>query len=439
MCRLVLSAKVVIMMPNFEHFPAINSDDCVPIVIAGGGVAALMMAVALGRQGWACVVIAPEDLSEDLSLASLADHKDARTIAIMADGIDWLSGLGVWEGLAPLSAPLQELWIEDDSGGMPVRRGFGARGMGAGDMDAGGAGAFGWNVPAAALKQALLAYVRGVSNITLMGQNKIQNVRNHYRHVDITLDHGDTMRAQLLIAMDGAGSPVRRMIGIEPKGFGVNQMALVCHVTHQAPHHHISTEFYGRDHQITCIPMPGEASAINIVGSERMIAAMQVRLDQDPVACLTELTRGRYGTVTGATPPVLYPVRPHLVPEWGRGRVLLAAEAAHVMPPIGAQGLNISIGDVLCLAGLLGQTDAETGPAKDPAKDPGHGRIVRAYQQNRCRNVQMRRLATGALSGVVHGDWPGLSHIRRLGLILAADCGPVRQRLIQFGMGAMRG
>lgn len=390
-----------------------------PILIAGGGIAGLYMAMMLNNRGWPVTVIEARPLTINAEAAS-----DSRTIALMDDAIDLLQSWGLWPFVKSHCAPLKELWLEDDSKGWPQRSGFSANEV--------HHEAFGWNVPALALHEVLLAGIRNRPGITLIDRTIIQETHHDYRHISVTLNDGCALTAQLLIAMDGANSPLRQHAGIAPHPFGVAQMAMVTRIGHDAPHHNISTEFYGRGHQITQIPLPDEdgrpASALNIVGPESWIGGFDPDDQSGFLSRLFTLTRGYMGTIRTCTAPRLYPVRPHYVHEWFHGRMILAAEAAHVMPPIGAQGLNISIGDARCLAELLGDYD--------PTKDPGHGRICRAYQYSRRLALAPRIAATAILSNIVHGGAPGSHTIRRIGMRIASDVGPVRRGLIRFGMTA---
>ena len=370
------------------------------------------MATALSRIGWDCQIIDSRPIT--------AAPNDLRTIAIMMNGIAILKEWGLWPILAPDAAPLRELWLEDDSLGWPLRQGFAA-----GDI---GTEAFGYNIPAAQLRAALLTSLQANDRVTLTGEKKIVGIDSNHRQATLTLDSGEVLHTPLVIAIEGAHSPLREYLKIPTKFFAVNQMAMVCQISHDRPHHDVSTEFHGKNGQVTLIPMPGQHSAVNIVGTEAMISRLHHLSPDELRAAIQDLTRDALGHITAVSPPRLYPVRPFRVSQWVKGRCVLAGEAAHVMPPIGAQGLNISMGDIACLTDLL-------GPAT-PNKDPGQASTLRHYQRRRQLDLAARCAATGALARAVHGWMPGLDPLRRVGLLAAGQVGPLRRALMRFGMAA---
>ena len=106
------------------------------------------------------------------------------------------------------------------------------------------------------------------------------------------------------------------------------------------------------------------------------------------------------------------------------GRVALAAEAAHVLPPIGAQGLNTSVADIAALAAILGR-----------GGDPGAPEALAAYQAARARDIAARAAAIDLYNRVTRSPAAPAQALRRLGLQLLHDVAPLRQALIRAGMG----
>jgi 2-octaprenyl-6-methoxyphenol hydroxylase len=389
--------------------PSDDSFSC-DIVIIGAGIPGLMMATAMAQAGWHCRLIDAYPMP-----TATQSETDQRTIAVMMTGIELLKSWGIWPMIAADSAPLRELWLEDDAMGWPVRQGFSATEI--------GQSSFGYNIPAAGLRMALIDHLRQYDHVDILAPCAIEKIENTYHRATIYTKDAQTLTADLVIVMDGVNSPVREMLGIQRHGFGVNQMAMVCHVDHDRPHNDISTEFHGSDGQVTLIPMPGQRSAINIVGTEKRIAQLNALSGDDFQQALGDLTRNELGKITAASAPRLYPVRPMRVRQWVAGRFVLAGEAAHVMPPIGAQGLNITFGDIACLTNLVGQ--------KSDGIDTN---ILRQYQRSRQIDLGLRCAATGALARVVHGWMPGIDPVRRLGLELSGRIAPLRRALMRFGM-----
>ena len=170
------------------------------LLIAGAGAAGLTMAVAAVDAGWRVALIDPGPMT-----AKPHEHSagDARTTAIMASGIRMLERLGVWDGLAGISAPLRLLELVDDSVRPPMRQRFDASEIGQ-DW-------FAQNIPNDALKGALLARLAGSDKITMLPGNKVLSISNRGDHMLVATETG-RLTTRLLVAADGHKSPCRQML-----------------------------------------------------------------------------------------------------------------------------------------------------------------------------------------------------------------------------------
>ena len=389
------------------------------LLIAGAGAAGLTMAVAAVDAGWRVALIDPGPMT-----AKPHEHSagDARTTAIMASGIRMLERLGVWDGLAGISAPLRLLELVDDSVRPPMRQRFDASEIGQ-DW-------FAQNIPNDALKGALLARLAGSDKITMLPGNKVLSISNRGDHMLVATETG-RLTTRLLVAADGHKSPCRQMLRLSVSARTPRETALVFNTDHSLDHDGVSYEFHGpltgngKTAQVTTIPLPGKRSAINVVGDQATISAI---MDMDPAARATmvgQATRQVLGTITETEAPKSFPIRPFTARRLSAERAVLIGEAAHALPPIGAQGLNTTLADIAVLIDLMGDA------AND---DPGRQQVTDSYARQRRADIMARSNATGMLSDMVHRGNPLIDRLRRVGLQAIGNIGPLRRQLMARGM-----
>lgn len=379
----------------------------VDILVAGGGTAGLAAAAALGTLGLKvlCVDPAPDE----------AD--DLRTTAILQPGRDLLARAGLWAGVEAEATALRVMRIVDARGQRPVARDFEA-----GEI---GEAPFGWNVPNRALKRAFAARLASLPNVELRRASFAGRLARE-EEVVVDLSDGSRVAGSLLVGADGRNSAVRRACGI---GVGVTrfgQTALVFAVSHAEPHHGVSTEVHLRGGPFTLVPLPDRdgrpCSAVVWMtdGAEaRRLAAL-------PPPAFAREANGRSAGVMGDLAPLgerqAWPIVTQVAHRMTARRTALMAEAAHVVPPIGAQGLNMSLADIAALEHLAGERRGEIG---------GDAWLA-VYARAREADVRLRALGIGVLNRVSQG---GLGPLRALGVRAIHDVRPIRHGLMRLGLG----
>ncbi|NAZ35777.1 FAD-dependent monooxygenase [Rubellimicrobium sp. CFH 75288] len=392
--------------------------DRVDIVVAGGGAAGLAAAAAFGTLGLrvVCVDPAPEDGPDPAG--------DLRTTAILAPGRVVLEGAGLWEGIANHATPLRVMRIVEAGGPRPVRRDFVAGELGRTE--------FGWNVPNRILRRAFAARLAALPGVDLRRGVGFASRLAGAEEVVVGLTDGRRVAARLLVGADGRHSAVRAACGIGARVLRYGQKALVLAVCHETPHEGVSTEVHARGGPFTLVPLPDhEGSPCSAVVWMTDGAEARRLLALSPEA-LAEAVNARSAGVMGPLRPVgpvqAWPVVTLTADRLVARRTALMAEAAHAVPPIGAQGLNMSLADLGALVAL----------ARERPGGIGTDAWLRDYARMREPDIRLRAAGIDLLNRASIAGAAPLRLARGLGLRAMHDLGAVRRGLMRLGLGLDR-
>jgi 2-octaprenyl-6-methoxyphenol hydroxylase len=388
------------------------------ILIAGGGVAGLTAAAAFGTAGFRVVIVDPTPpvTTDD------ATGSDLRTTAFLQPARQFLEAAGLWTKLAPFAAPLQVMRIVDAGTDAHVTRDFDAADIS--DQP------FGWNLPNWLLRREMVARLTELPNVDFRPGTGFAGMLARDAAAIVTLSDGTQISARLVIGADGRGSPVRTAAGIEVKTMRYGQKALTFAVTHDAPHDNISTEVHRAGGPFTLVPLPDHdgnpCSAVVWMekGAEvNRLAALSVA---DFEAAANDRSAMLYGPLKLVSRRSVWPIISQIAQSLTAPRMALVAEAAHVMPPIGAQGLNMSLRDLACLLDLAtAQPDQLGTPA-----------MLDAYARKRHPDIKLRITGIDALNRASIAGGPVFQTLRSKGIEALYGAAPVRRTLMQLGLGA---
>jgi 2-octaprenyl-6-methoxyphenol hydroxylase len=231
----------------------------------------------------------------------------------------------------------------------------------------------------------------------------------------------------VVIAADGRHSIARKAAGIATTAWTYPQSAIVTWFEHQRPHHGISTEFHRTAGPFTTVPMLGNASSLVWVETKAEADRLCALDETGFRRSLEQRLSGLLGTIGEIGPRDAFPLS-GLKPEaFGRDRVLLAGEAAHVIPPIGAQGLNLGLRDAAALADCM--ADALAGH-----HDIGGPGVMTAYSDLRRSDVNSRVWAIDLLNRSLLSSYLPVHLLRGLGLHVLNVVGPLRRAVIAEGL-----
>ncbi len=389
------------------------------IFISGGGIAGLAAAACFGAAGFRVILAdpVPPPKQDD-------DRSDLRSTAYLRPSRTLLERAGVWSALDPEATPLRVLRVIDTHGRPPqIREDRAFR------AEETGAEAFGWNVPNWLARQALARRAAEMPEVELRLGTGFAALFARETGVVVTLTDGSRIAARLAIAADGHASPLREAagIGVDIRRYG--QKALAFAVTHERPHEDVSIEIYARGGAFTLVPLPDHdgrpASAVVWMNDGPEALRLAALDDAAFGAAATERSCGVLGALAPIGPRRLWPVVTQTARALAATRVALVAEAAHVLPPIGAQGLNTSLADI---AELLAQAVADPGRLGTEA-------MLDAYVGARARDLSRRAAVVDLFNRVCRSDAAPVAALRLAGLRAVHGIAPVRRRVMQAGLG----
>lgn len=334
----------------------------------------------------------------------------------MQPSIQLLRYLGIWPGtLEGQTAPLRKLRIVDDTGSLFVAPtlDFACEEL---DLEA-----FGWNIPLALLVPALrkCAEDHGVTFIeaTATGAKTASDA------ISVFLSNGTEISASLCLAADGANSVLRKAAGIATDNWSYDQTAIATSFAHSMGHGNISTEYHKAAGPFTTVPLPGNHSSLVWMERPARAEILMAMGDKELAAEIQIETHGEFGLIGNLGPRKSFPMKGLTARQFARNRVLLIGEAAHVVPPIGAQGLNMSLRDAALAADLI-----------LASKDAGSDGLMLEYNALRRKEVLPRQQLIDLMNkSLLLGLLP-LEGARAFSLAALHYLGPLKHVVMQHGL-----
>ena len=390
------------------------------ILISGGGVAGLCAAAAFGTAGFSVICVEPAAPVTDAA----GPGADLRTTAFLQPAVAVLRAAGLWDRLAPQACALQIMRIVDAGGAEPVARMTK-------DFDAADISdqPFGWNLPNWLLRREMVARIAELPNVTFLPGVATTKLITRDAVALVSLSSGQSVSARLVIAADGRGSTMRAAAGIGVKTTHYGQKAVTFAVSHPVPHDNVSTEIHRSGGPFTLVPLPDRDGlpCSAVVWMETGPEA--VRLSTLPVtefeAAATARSCHVLGPLTLASRRMIWPIISQIADRMAGDRVALMAEAAHVVPPIGAQGLNMSLADLAVLLELAQADRAGLGNAA----------MLAAYHRRRYWDIRARGIGIEALNRASMAQGQGLRDLRAAALSALYAATPVRKAVMRVGLG----
>jgi len=385
------------------------------VVVVGGGPAGLSAACLLAEQNLSTAIVSPFYPKQ-----APQGKRDPRTIAMMQPSVRLMEHMGLWpKALKDVSSPLNHLRLVDDSGnlfnGTEVL--FNCEELS--DQP------FGWNMPLPDLSQALLALARN-SKIDFYEDEALgAPLKND--GVELQMANLGSLKAKVIVAADGRASNLRKSAGIGMAEWFYDQVAIGAVFSHSGPHNDTSTECHKQDGPLTTVPMPdNHSSLVWMVRPERGKELMALT-DKEFAGELQLELHGELGIISDVINRKSFPMQGLNAMRYARNRVILIGEAAHVVPPIGAQGLNMSLRDGAMAAELIGDAHAF-------GDDIGADKLLTKYDTARRRDVWPRQKIIDLMNRSLLSSLPIVHDARAFGLNLVNRIAPLRSKVMREGI-----
>lgn len=379
------------------------------VAVVGGGPAGLSAAIALAQAG-----------SNTVLIARRRAYPDNRTTALLGGSIEFLHELGVWQRCGDQAAALETMRLVDDTGRLiraPEVR-FSSHEI--------GRDAFGCNLENRVLVAALEARAAEIAGLDRLDDDA-EIIVPSADEVTVSTAGGHSVAARLVVGADGRHSLSREAAGIAVSKRDLHQVALTFSLSHSRPHRNISTEFHTVHGPCVFVPLPGNRSSVVWVAAPKEAERLFLLTDEDLSEAAEKQSHFTLGQVRVEPGRHLFPLAIERPKKFAQSRIALVGEAAHVIPPIGAQGLNLGFRDAADIADLVREAIAA-------GNDPGDSRMLQRYDRARRADVLSRTFVIDVANRSLLSDLLPMQSLRATGLRLIGSIGPLRRLAMREGL-----
>lgn len=387
------------------------------LLIVGGGMVGASLACALADQNMRIGLVEATPFA-----ASAHPSYDDRSIALAQGTKRIFQTLGLWESLGPTATPIRHIHISERGG-----PGFAHL-----DSVEEGVDALGYVAEARLIGAALLAKLPGLRGVELLCPARLERVaiEPESARADICRGDGRTveLRASLLVAADGANSPVREQLGVDTLRWEYGQQAVIANVTPALPHRNVAYERFTGDGPVALLPMSDHRCAVVCTVNDPDVPAVLALDDAGFAALLHRRFGDRLGHFSRIGHRQAYPLFLLKAREHARHRVAIIGNAAHALHPIAGQGFNLGLRDMAALAEIVAD-------ARRDGRDIGDRAVLDRYADWRRWDQRQTIAITDALTRLFGNPLPPVRAARNLGLLAFDLCPPIKRAFARQTMG----
>lgn len=374
------------------------------VIIAGGGLVGLTLAIALDTHGLKVAVIDPLDPA-----VQQAKGFDGRASAIASASWAMLEAVGIAGQLRPHGCEIRRIEVRD--------------GLQADALDftvSENDEPLGVMVENRVLRQALHAEATARAGITLLMPDKAAYTGRDGAGVRMRLQSGAQLAAPLLVAAEGRNSPTRDAAGLRVATWKYGHSAIISAFDHSIDHKNIAHEIFYPDGPFALLPLlPGTRSALVWTVKAADAPGVLALSDRAFLAEIAKRSGSLLGEVSLAAPRSAFPLGFHHGSTIVAERLALVGDAAHGIHPIAGQGLNLGFRDVAALVEVL-VDGARLG------LDLGDVQILKRYQRWRATDALAVSVATDTLTRLFGLPGRPARAIRRFGLGAVQRIAPLK-------------
>ncbi|MBI4995625.1 MAG: UbiH/UbiF family hydroxylase [Rhodocyclales bacterium] len=380
------------------------------VVIVGGGLAGLSLAVALKRSRLSIGLVEGRAPVQP-------EGWDARIYAISPANARFLTDIGAWRHLDPARIqPVRTMEVYGDEGG---RLDFSAYDAGVAELA--------WIIESSLMQLELWETARRQGNVTLLCPGVPRQLTFAADAATLTLADGKELRSRLVVAADGADSWTRAAAGIEVSFKPYEQHGVVANFTTEKPHRETACQWFRADGVLAYLPLPG--NLISIVWSTPPEHAAELLALSPEALCDRVADAGgrRLGALSLVTPPAGFPLRLMRAPRMVAPRLALIGDAAHAIHPLSGHGINLGFQDARVLA--------ETLADRPEHVDCGDLAWLRRFERARKEEVIALQSVTDGLQRLFGLPGQPFSLLRNAGLNFTHRLPVVKDLLVRYAMG----
>lgn len=385
------------------------------VLVAGGGLAGGLTALALARTGFAVKLV---EARSPAPVKDPEENRDGRSISLSLASLRVLDAFGITESLADVSQPITTVHISEAGHCGHLR-------LTAEEM---GVAALGRVVPADPLLAKIMAAAEaaGVKRISPATVEATALMENHAaRNVTLTQTESQTtLGTRLLVVADGANSTLREALGIHHETHSYDNTAVVTTARVSIPHPGMAFERFTKEGTLAILPRAGDRVGVVWTVKSNHAEALASLPPEAFLARVAAALGGRLGAMTSTAPVRQFPLSGSQAETQTAARAVIIGNAAHSLHPIAAQGFNLSVRDIAVLAECLRGHE-----------DPGEASQLDEYAQRRRRDQARTRAYTGLARVLGDLETPFAAPVRALGLLAAEFNRPLARALARQGMG----
>jgi 2-octaprenyl-6-methoxyphenol hydroxylase len=387
--------------------------DSADVIILGGGLVGLTLALALDAHGLTSIVIDPVDPE-----TTLVPHFDGRATAIASASWRMLEVIGVAASLKPYACPIRRIEVRD--GLSPESLDFEPEA----EDDA-----LGTMVENRLIRRALHDAANAAKGITRKSPARAVDIKRDVAGVCVTLSTGECVTAPLVLVCEGRNSETRAKVGISIAQWKYDHRAIISAFDHSLPHDNVAHEIFFPAGPFALLPMlPGTRSALVWTVDEKDAEGTLALSDRAFAAEVQKRTGGVLGDITMAAHRSSYKLGFHHAAHMTAERLALVGDAAHGIHPIAGQGLNLGFRDVATLTEVL-VDGARLG------LDLGDAQLMERYERWRGLDTFMVALATDSLTRIYGLRGTTARKIRRFGMGAIQKISPIKDRFMAEARG----
>ena len=382
------------------------------MVVVGGGLAGLTMALVLKQA-----------FSGQLKVALIDPHgldplaPSGRAYAIAAGACKMFEALNLWSDIAPQAQAIERMVITDSRLAEPVRPVFLTF-----EQNQTTNQPYAYMIEQDHLLRVIQSALQQTGLSVLKG--RARGMTDQGSVAALHLEDGTMLHTNLVIACDGARSPLRQAAGIGMIMHAYDQSGIVATLGLERPHHGIAEEHFLPSGPFATLPLTGQRCSL--VWTERTDRVQSyLNLSSEEFVAEVEYRFGlRYGSLTLLDRPRAYPLRVGMARHFVKSRLALVGDAAHLVHPISGQGLNLGLRDVAALADCVMQ-------AKRLGLDCGRLTVLQDYETARRFDTWVMAGLTDTLNRLFSNDVTPLRLLRDLGLGLVDRMPSLKELMIR--------